>query len=51
VVVSHMDQVIPLALAQDLTVVGSENMADPLLDLLIAKKDEDGAETEAPAVH
>jgi ATP-dependent Lon protease len=50
-VVSHMDQVIPLALSKDLAVEGSEDLSDPLLDLLIAKKDDESAEPEAPAVH
>jgi ATP-dependent Lon protease len=51
VVVSHMDQVIPIALSKDLAVEGSENLSDPLLELLIAKKDDEAAEPEAPAVH
>ena len=51
IAVTHMDQVIPIALSKELAVEGDENTPDPLLELLIAKEDEPAAKEEAPAVH
>ena len=51
IAVTHMDQVIPIALSKELAIEGDENTPDPLLELLIAKEDEPAAKEEAPAVH
>jgi ATP-dependent Lon protease len=53
VVVNHMDQVIPLALAKDIVIEDASSASDPLLDLLISRSDEEAetSESETPAVH